>query len=101
MPRRGGVRAAHAGAKRRQSRVGQLAQSDTTGGRNSSGPVESSGVTGTPGRQNNRGSSSGRATGDSGAAMDLRPRFLKHRMGGVFWIIGAVVQIPQAKNARS
>jgi hypothetical protein len=58
-------------------------------------------VTGTSGWQKNRGGSSGRATGDSGAAMDLRPRFLKHRTGVAFWIIGAIVQIPRARNARS
>jgi hypothetical protein len=51
MPRRDGVRAAHAGAKRQQSRAGRLAQSGATGGRDSSGPAESSGVTGIPGRQ--------------------------------------------------
>jgi hypothetical protein len=59
------------------------------------------GVTGTPGRQKNRGGSSGRATRDSGAAMDLRLRFLKHRTGVVFWIIGAAVQISHARNVRS
>jgi hypothetical protein len=58
-------------------------------------------VIGTLGWQKNWDGSSGRATGDLGVAMNLRPRFLKHCMRVAFWIIGVVVQILWARNARS
>jgi hypothetical protein len=52
------------------------------GSRDSSGPAESSGVTGTPGQQKNRGGSSGRANGDSGGSDGFEAAFPKTLHGG-------------------